>query len=308
MTSSPSPVDLFGFGHCCADYLAVLRPFPEKGKKGDVIQSLIVGGGPVPTACQCVSKWGKSVRFVGKVGDDSDGRMVVQGLIEEGIEASGMLIDPTVTTARAYIWIDPLDGSRTVALDASRFHFPGEDELDVSLPAACRIFLADGRAADATIKSMKIARESGATTILDAGAARPRFREMLALTDYAIVSRDVADTFAPGATPEELARLLVEAGVKVAVVTIGERGAIYRGSEGVGLVAGFEVSEVFDTTGAGDVFHGGFVYGLLEGWPIERRLRFASAAAALSTKKLSGRFSIPSLGEVEEFLRQSIPR
>jgi len=295
----PSNIDLFGFGHCCADYLALLSPFPEKGKKGDVVQSLIVGGGPVPTACQTIAKWGKLVRFVGKVGDDPDGRMVALGLEEEGVDVSGMLVDPDVKTARAYIWIDPSDGSRTVALDASRFRFPDESELDVRLPTACKVFLADGRAVEATIKALHLARQAGVLTILDAGAARPRFREMLALTDYAVVSRDVADTFALGASPEQLARLLVEAGSKVAVVTIGERGAIYYGAEGEGFVPGIEITNVVDTTGAGDVFHGGFIYGLLEGWDIERRIRFANIAAALSTRKLSGRFGIPMRSEVE---------
>lgn len=296
-SSSSSSVDLFGFGHCCADYLALLRPFPEKGKKGDVIESLLVGGGPVPTACQTVAKFGRSALFVGKVGADSDGEVVKRGLREEGVDASFMLTDPKVNTARAYIWIDPDDGSRTVALDVSRFSFPAEDELDERLVISARVFMVDGRAVEATLKGLRIAREAGVITVLDAGAERPRFREMLELVDYAIVSADLADTFAPGVEAEKLADLLVKSGARNAIVTVGERGAFYRGYEGSGFVPGVRSPQVVDTTGAGDVFHGAFIYGLLEGWEIERRLHFAATAAALSTRKLSGRFGIPTREE-----------
>lgn len=289
--------DLFGFGHCCADYLALLCPYPEKGKKGDVVQSLIVGGGPVPTACQAVAKWGKLVKFVGKVGDDPDGELIRRGLVEEGVDASGMIVDPTITTARAYIWIDQGDGSRTVALDVSRYRFPEAAEFDASLVKEARVFMVDGRAADASIKGLEVARKAGVVTVLDAGAVRPRFSEMLSLVDYAIVSWDLADTFAPGADPVKLTHLLTKAGARNAVVTVGERGAYFCGDEGEGFVKGVPSDKVVDTTGAGDVFHAGFVYGLLQGWKIEARLHFAAAAASLSTRKLSGRYGIPELSE-----------
>lgn len=295
-------VDLFGFGHCCADYLTLLDPFPAKGKKGDVVASSIIGGGPVPTACQTVAKFGRSARFCGKVGDDADGRIVRQGLVETGVDGSFVLVDPEVATARAYIWVDARDGSRTVALDISRFRFPAPDELDPRLPAACRFFLADGRAAGATLKALRIARASGVPTMLDAGAVRPRFAEMLPLVDYAVVSRDLADTLAPGASPEELVLRLLDGGAQRAVVTVGEKGAVWRDGSGNGFVPGFPVKPL-DTTGAGDVFHGALIHGLLDRWALEQAIRFANAAAALSTRKLSGRLGIPELGEVMGMVR-----
>jgi len=198
--------------------------------------------------------------------------------------------------------IDPADGSRTVALDVSNYRFPSEREFNERLAASCAIFLVDGRAADATIRGLKVAQTSGAVTVLDAGAVRPRMREMLALIDYAIVSSDFADTFAPGAPPDRLAAALVKAGAGVGVVTAGEKGAYFDGKEGAGFIPAVQIGRIVDSTGAGDVFHGGFIFGLLEGWVIERRIRFAGAAAALSTQKLSGRFGIPSLKEVDDLL------
>ena len=299
-------VDLFGFGHCCADYLSILKPFPIKGKKGDIIQSLTIGGGPVPTACQMVASLGKSARFVGKVGADADGRLVIDGLQASGVECSGMLIDPSVKTARANIWIDAEDGSRTVALDLTNFGFPSESELDLRLTTDCRLFLVDGRAVEATLAGLREAKRMGVTTMLDAGAVRPMMTKMLPLLDYAVVSSDFADTFSPGLDAKQLALRLVESGVEHAIVTDGETGAYWHSANSNCFVEGFPVAGVIDTTGAGDIFHGGLIYGILEGWDIEPSMRFANAAAALSTRKLSGRMGISKLDEIEELLGNNL--
>ena len=297
-------VDVFGFGHCCIDYLAVLDPFPEKGKKGDVVESLVIGGGPVPTAILTTVKFGLKAGFCGKVGADADGRTVIKGLKAGGVNVSSMVVDENARTARAYIWIDQHDGSRTVALDRTRFEWLTAAELNLDLVRNCRVFLCDGRAVEACLEGLKVARECGVITIFDAGAARPRFEELIRLVDYAIVSADLADTLAPGADPQELARLLVDQGAGTAIVTSGAKGAAWcRGVES-GCMAGFR-TKVYDTTGAGDVFHGAFIYGLLQGWQLEPAIRFANAAAALACRKLSGQGSIPQLGEVEKLVEDS---
>ena len=296
--------DVFGFGHCCIDYLALLDPFPEKGKKGDVVESRVIGGGPVPTALLTVVKFGLTAAFCGKVGDDRDGRQVIEELRAGGVDVSPMIIDKTAATARAFIWIDACDGSRSVALDKTGLTWATAEELDENPISGCRLFFCDGRAVEACLKGLKLARESGVRTILDTGAVRPRFVEILRLTDYAVVSSDLADTLSPGDRPEELAKLLVRMGANTAVVTAGEEGAFWFDGSIGGHVRGFSVDAV-DTTGAGDVFHGGFIYALLQGSDLIEAISFANAAAALSCRRLSGRLGIPELAEVEALLRMS---
>jgi ribokinase len=273
-------VDVFGFGHCCIDYLTVLDPFPEKGKKGDVVESLVIGGGPVPTAIMTTVRFGLKAGFCGKVGADNDGRIVIEGLKAGGVDVSSMIIDENARTARAYIWIDPHDGSRTVALDRTRFAWLTAAELNLDLVRNCRVFLCDGRAVEACLDGLKVARECGVTTVFDAGAARPRIEEMMTMVDYAIVSADLADT---------------------AIITNGAEGAVWCRGEKSARVAGFR-TKVYDTTGAGDVFHGAFIYGILKGFNLEPAIRFANAAAALACRKLSGQGSIPHLSEVEKLI------
>lgn len=289
---------VFGIGHVCVDYLAVLEPYPRKGKKGTIVQSEIITGGPVPTALCALANWGLEAVFCGKVGDDPHGAQVLRELAEAGVDTAPVVVAKGERTPRAYIWIDRRNGVRTVALDTTGSTPIGPREADLSHLRGCRVLLCDGRAADTTIIALRTARRQGIITVLDAGAVRPRFTEILKLTDYAAVSSDLADTFAPGASPLELARLLVRSGARNAVVTCGRRGAVWCGEVGTGKVGGYRVRAV-DTTGAGDVFHAGVVFGLLTNMGWKTTLRFAVIAAALSCRRLSGLMGIPRLSEVQ---------
>ena len=313
-----SEVDVFGFGHCCIDYLCVLDPYPEKGKKGEVIESLVIGGGPVPTALRTIVKLGGTARFCGKVGGDRDGEQVIRELGEAGVDVRPMITDPTETTARAYIWIDPHKASRTVALDRTRFSWMKENQLQDELPVKCKILLTDGRATEASLKGLHLAKKAGITTVLDCGANRNRLEEMLPLVDYAIVSLEFGDSINIKSNTcekkqsncreesmqkaSEITHFLRENGARVAIVTLGETGSFYSTERQENLIPGFKV-KAYDTTGAGDVFHGSFIYGLLQNWSIDSSIRFANAAAALSCRVLSGSRGIPDLTEIQTFIR-----
>ncbi|NQU06097.1 MAG: hypothetical protein HQ568_08395 [Calditrichaeota bacterium] len=297
-------VDVFGFGHCCIDYLTILDPFPDKGMKGDVIESLVIAGGPVPIALSTAAALGCRARFFGKVGNDADGTQFISELKEDGVDVSEIIIDRDCVTARAYIWIDRNDGSRTIALDYRKTNWITAVEVNPKLIQGCRLFLCDNRSAEATLKALQYAKEAGAITMIDAGSVRPRFDEMLKLVDYTIVSQDLGDTLSKGFDARETAEMLVTMGSGTAVVTCGAEGSVYCDGSETRHIPGFTV-DIVDTTGAGDVFHGAFVYGLLENWDLSRIVRFANAAAALSCRKLSGRMGIPSLDEIERLIKNA---
>ncbi len=290
-------VDVFGFGHCCIDYLSVIDPYPEKGKKSDVIESLTIGGGPVPTALATVAKFGGTARFCGKVGTDHEGDIIIKGLKDHNVDTQWMIRDSQISTARANIWIDPIDGARTIALDTTRYKWMTPDQLDERLFANCRIVLCDGRSPDVMMKGLNLAKIYNVPTVLDVGTSRTRLDEMLPLIDYAVVSIDLSDSLCRGGTPEQLVDKLITMGSRIGVVTAGIKGTFWDDGTRCGHVPAFP-TEIVDTTGAGDVFHGAFVYGLLKEWELEEIIRFSNAAAALSCRKLSGLLSIPSIDEV----------
>ena len=121
--------------------------------------------------------------------------------------------------------------------------------------------------------------------------------ELLKLVDYLIASSDFASD------PRELADRY---GCPVVGITRGAEGALFVDRNRRLIESpGFKVA-VADTTGAGDVFHGGFIYGILQGWPLEEAVRFANAVAAMKCMQIGARRGIPTLPQVQEFLKKPL--
>jgi len=124
--------------------------------------------------------------------------------------------------------------------------------------------------------------------------------EMMGLTDVLIASERFAAEMGSGALAESLKRLHAK-GPTTVVITIGEEGSVGMENNETYIVPATTVQAV-DTTGAGDVYHGAFIYGMLQGWDLRERMRFANTAAALKCRSLGGRAGIPSREEVHEAL------
>ncbi|MDE2726457.1 MAG: PfkB family carbohydrate kinase, partial [Gemmatimonadota bacterium] len=126
--------------------------------------------------------------------------------------------------------------------------------------------------------------------------------ELLGMTDFLIASRVFAEALTGLADPAEAADSLAGYGSPVTVVTLGEEGSYTLAGDRTFHTPAFPV-EVVDTTGAGDVYHGAFIFGLLQKWGLQKIAEFASAVAAMSCTRLGGRQGIPTLGEAMSFLR-----
>ena len=132
--------------------------------------------------------------------------------------------------------------------------------------------------------------------MVDAGRIRPGMMELVALCDYLVAAERFFLDLGWDGTEQEFRRLACELGAPVVTVTLGARGSLtWSGGEILAVPAC--AVEVADTTGAGDVFHGGYLYGILQGWDLERTVTFASAVAALNCRAIGGRAGIPTLAE-----------
>jgi sulfofructose kinase len=120
--------------------------------------------------------------------------------------------------------------------------------------------------------------------------------------DHLVVSRTFSDKYTNITNPEKSLEILRQKNFKSIVITLGAQGAIWAAGNQTGRQPGFKV-EAIDTTGAGDVFHGAYIYGLSQNWAISDIVKFACAAAALKCRKPGGRLGIPTLAEVEELIR-----
>jgi sulfofructose kinase len=136
---------------------------------------------------------------------------------------------------------------------------------------------------------------------IDVGSARRVPRDLWSWIDYAIVSEDYADAFLVPCDPQKSVQQLLDFGVAMGAVTCGSSGSYFADSESSCFQPALPV-DVRDTTGAGDVFHGAALYGILCGYKIQEIALFASAAAALSCTKVGGKEGIPALSEIKGYL------
>ena len=155
---------------------------------------------------------------------------------------------------------------------------------------------------EANLTAARWAREAGITVVLDADVVKPHIPELLELTDYIVASERFAREFTGETDVKRAAGRLLRDGVTAVVVTAGDQGSFCASREIEFHCPAFQV-KVVDTTGAGDVFHGAFDFGLLRGWDLQRTIRFASAVAAMTCRHPGGRAGIPALGEALAFLR-----
>ena len=304
----------------------LLIDFASKGadEKGYPLMQALPGGAPA-NFLAALTKYGKSTAFLGKVGDDTFGHLLVGTVKDAGIETRGIVVDPTVFTTLAFVTFDET-GDRSFSFARK----PGADtqlsweEVDKGLIDEAKVLhfgtlsLTDEPARTATQKAVAYAKAQGKLITCDPNLRKPLWRceeeakeqilWSLAQADVVKISDEEVE-FLWNCTPEEGAdKLLNEFGVSLAMVTLGPKGCLLKTKDAVCQVASPKVSPI-DTTGAGDIFGGSAVCRLLElNKPIEDLTAedlhyigaFASTAASLSTEAPGG---IPSIPEKDAVLK-----
>jgi len=288
---------VIGLGQCCWDRLHLVDRYPAVDEKTEIKQSLEQGGGPVATALVTLSRLGVSCACCGSVGGDPEGGLIRKSLEQEGIDCEDLQMDPTGSSQQATIIVETGSALRTIFWQrGARRPFVVSPDFQQRL-CACSILLLDGLDAAAALEAARLARKAGVATVLDGGTLREGSRQLLPFIDHLVVSARFARQYAGSEHPEDALSALAEHGAAAVTVTAGEQGSWSLAGKTRFSQPAFRVDPV-DTTGCGDVFHGGYIYGLLQQWSLPRTVRFAAACAALKTRQLGGRSAIPSLRDV----------
>jgi ribokinase len=252
------------------------------------------GGGPVATALVALSRWGISGTFVGVIGDDTFGNQIRASLEMEGLDLRGLLVRKGFESQFAFIAAEPGAGRRTIFWQRPTGQPPDPEELDFDLLRRTKVFHTDGLFPEASLVAAKTARAAGVKVVVDAGSLRKGMLDLARLSDFFIASSSFARSLLGRDDPEAACREMAALGPGVVGVTLGKEGyvAIDRGR----LIRrpAYPVAAV-DTTGCGDVFHAGFIYGVLQGWTVDRSLDWGAWAASRVALKLGGRAGIPPL-------------
>ena len=295
--------DFVGIGFCSNDHLAVL-PFIPMDTKVRMLSHRIMGGGPAANSTAGAASLGLSAAFVGTVGDDADGDMILRDFRAQGVDTSMVKVRPGATSAIAYLWIEEKTGNRSCAWTREGLDELTADEINPEAIAAAKVLHVDGHNAAGAIAAAKVAREAGVLVNYDAGTHRDGMDELLGLADLMICSEEFILKLTGLKDAEEAVRQVwAKYRPKVCGATMGVRGSMaFDGKEFVRCPA-FKVEKVVDTTGCGDLFHTGFAIRYLETQDLMECQRFGAAVSAIKCRGLSGRPpSAPTRAEVEDFL------
>jgi ribokinase len=291
-------LDVYGLGQCALDFLGKVDAYPPPDVKCEVFDLVIQGGGPVATALVALARWGVSCVFAGVVGDDLFGSIIRASLAEEGVETQEVMIRKGAGSQLAFIVAEPGKGRRTVFWHRPTGPPLRPDDIDYRLIRSAKVFHTDALFPEASLAGARSAKDAGVAVVVDAGTLRDGILDLARTSDYFIASETFSRALVGDDRPLDACRKLAELGPRLAGVTLGDRGYVALAEGKVIERPAYEVQAV-DTTGCGDVFHGAFIYGLLQGWNVDKSLDFAAWAAAMVSLKLGGRAGIPSLAEVK---------
>jgi len=288
---------VFGLGQCCLDYIGKVDSYPPPDVKCEFTDMVIQGGGPVATALVALAKWGVSCTFAGVIGDDQFGDIIKATLEDENVDTTGLVVRQGSESQFAFILAEPGVGRRTIFWRRPTGPAPSPDELDYSTIRKVKILHTDGLFTEASLAAAKAARKAGVRVVVDGGSFREGMLELARMSDYFLASETFSKGLVGEGKPLDACYKLAELGPPVVGVTLGPKGYVALVEGRIIERPAYQVDPV-DTTGCGDVFHGGFTYGLIKGWKVDRCLDFGAWAAAKVSLELGGRAGIPPLGEI----------
>jgi sulfofructose kinase len=294
--------DVVGFGFNTLDHVCVLSRPVRPDAKQRLGHYLKQPGGQVPTALVALQRWGLGTSYVGPLGDDEGGRLQRASLEAEGVDVSACRVRDGVASQLSVILVDQVTGARTVLWQRPAELALRIAELDRSRLTAGRALLMDAGDIEVAVEVAGWARAAGCLVMLDVDEPGPRTRDLLAVSDVVIVPGDFPERLTGKRDLRAALGAMADLGPSLVAVTLGEGGVLACHGGRVEHVPAFPVP-VADTTSAGDLFHAGFLYGLLQRWPVGDTLRFAAAAAALECNRLGGRDAIPTLAEALRLAR-----
>ena len=295
-------IEVVGLGQACVDYLGRVPSYPREDGKVELLDLQNQCGGPASTALVTLSRLGIKTSFLGSISDDPIGVEILEGLRSDHVDVSFLKVTPRHTSQFAFIAISRETGNRTIFWHRGSAPPLKKEEVDLSPFSGARVLHLDGLMIEASIEAAKQARARGLEVVLDAGTMREGSLDLVSQVDVLIASARFAVPLIGESSPAEKAlEALSRFGPKEIVITLGSRGSV--GWDRGELVAqtAFRVDAV-DTTGAGDVYHGAYIYGLLKRWDMKTCMRFASATSALKCRAIGARAGIPTLAELTRFL------
>lgn len=283
-------------GQATYDITLPLENYPVENSKYRVSKKIECGGGSASNCAYLLAKWGVNTSFAGVVGNDYYGSLIKKEFEEIGVNTDLLEIKDDIKTSSSYIFVNTSNGTRTIVSDKEPFSYSKKYQQE-----QYDFIILDGYEKDYALEVLK--NNPNAISMIDAGSMKEGTLELCSLADYIVCSHDFAEEF----TGINLDNFAIEDLIKAydiisnsfkgkLVITLEDKGSFVY-SDGYKLVSSKKV-KALDSTGAGDIYHGAFMYGLLQEWDILEVMKFANIAGALSVLRMGSRDSIFELEEV----------
>jgi len=298
------PFDAVGFGLNAVDHLIVVPEYPAFDTKMRLLEHKQSAGGQTATAMVALRRLGLNTAYAGRFGSDPEGLFGLKSLVDESVNCDFAEVIEDAKNQIAFITIDVRSGERTIVWDRDERLAYQADEAPVEFGPRGRVLHLDAHDPPACVRIAKAAKDSSTIVSADIDNVYEGLPELLPLIDILIGSKEFPHRVT-GIADERAALIEMHARFGCAVVgmTLGAAGAMVycegRFIESHGYVA---PGGCRDTTGAGDAFHGGFLYGFLTGEDLETSLKFGNAVAAMKCSALGARTALPTHSELQIFL------
>ena len=301
-----SRLQVIGLGMAALDILMRGSELPTWEHGVGFSEVGIEGGGPVATALVAVQRLGVPAAMVGTYGADRLGQIKLQTLTENGLDVSHMVCRPGPENQVVVVCVNAATGERTF----SGVRVPAcpplaVDELDRDFITQADFLHLDGHHSEASLQAARWMHAAGKRVMLDGSATRgpvsAGMHTLVGEADVLICGQGFGPALTGCADLWQAGAAILELGPSIVVQTQGKDGSYTVTRDQRFHTPAFDVA-VVDTTGAGDVFHGAFLVGLLHGWPLAQVVRFSTAVSALKCTQFSGRRGIPTFEQAIKFL------
>jgi sugar/nucleoside kinase (ribokinase family) len=296
--------DAVGFGLNAVDHLIVVPAYPEFDTKIRLLEHKQSAGGQTASAMVSLRRLGLKTAYAGRFGSDPEGIFGLATLKDDDVNVEFAEVVEGARNQIAFITIDVRSGERTIVWDRDDRLAYRPEEAPVEFGSMGKVLHLDAHDPPACVRVAQAARASGTIVSADIDNVYEGLPELLPLIDIMIGSKEFPRRVT-GISDERAALIELKARFGCALVgmTIGAAGAVVY-MDGTFIESpGFKAPGACrDTTGAGDAFHGGFLYGLLTGADIETSLRLGNAVAAIKCSALGARTALPTKSELNAFL------
>lgn len=296
--------DAVGLGTNAVDYLIVVPEYPEFNSKIELEDYTRLAGGEIASTMVGLRRLGMRTSYIGRFGTDQAGDFGLQSLVEEGVDISHVEQIEAARTQIAFIIIDRQSGERTIIWKRDKRLAYDAAEVPLEMAGRTKIFHATPHDIGACIEMAGAARDAGAIVSIDIDDTFPGLDQMIPLIDIFISSAGFPEKLVGIRDGRRALReIRLRYGCPVVGMTLGEEGSLILCGDRFIETKGYRVpAGCRDTTGAGDAFRVGFLYGLLTGAAVEEAAEMANAVAALKCRDVGARTALPDRNELTELL------